>query len=243
VEKAHPQRQTQFSRDDGTAPLMRLGCQSGLQCPVTRTGGGKVPNVLANNRVSVSPVERTTVAMNRPHVTHLDTAFLQLAFAIKLWHYVECYKIDKDAFDISLTAKQDEADTDQVCLPQNQFNTYEDLRTAASNNILICFGATAITLWEAINEKGGINTRKLNPSSNYNECLASLAYMIRCCFAHGTAVPKWKMEDKYRFIYKIGNKTIDLRYMNGKVFDFGQICGYETLSIIRSEAEANDMLL
>lgn len=178
-----------------------------------------------------------------PHSAVIDTAFLQLSFAIKLWHFLdddECL-ISKDAFDIALTIEDLE---NRVCLPHNEFSTYQDIRLAASNNISICFGAVAITLWEAIRERTGFTNKKLNPLNSYEEQLAALSYMIRCCFAHGTASPIWVIRDKkYKMTYQVGNKTVDLSSIrDGQPFDYASIGGYETLWLLRAEAQSRYLL-
>jgi len=89
--------------------------------------------------------------MTTSHATYLGTAFLQLSFAVKLRHYIDEHPIDKGQFDISLTVE--DAD-DRICLPHNEFKSQEDLLLAADNNISICFGVAAISLWLAIEEKG-----------------------------------------------------------------------------------------
>ncbi|MGH9425078.1 MAG: hypothetical protein ACRD2L_02050, partial [Terriglobia bacterium] len=158
---------------------------------------------------------------------------------IKLWNYLGSHPFDKDAFDIPLTI---EDQSNWVCLPHNEFSTFEQIRVAAENNISICFGAAAITLWEAISEKNSYANATINPSNTTEEMLAGLSYMIRCCFAHGTVVPKWKISDKYKIIYKVSNKTVDLRAVDGKPFDYEAIGGYETLWLLKAEARANGLL-
>ncbi len=179
--------------------------------------------------------------MNALHVDHIDTAFLQLSFAIKLWNFLEVHPIDKDDFDIALTI---EDPASRVCLPHNEFNTYQELLDAAANNISICFGAVAITLWEAIREHTGWSSGKLNPQNTPEENLAALTYMIRCCFAHGTARPVWSIrDDKYKTIYRVGNKAVDLSQIPDKQpFEYSSIGGYETLWFLMAEARAKNLL-
>lgn len=176
---------------------------------------------------------------SQPHFAGLETAFMQLSFAIKLWHYLDSHPFDKDAFDIPLTI---EDQSNRVCLPHNEFSTLEEIQVAAENNISICFGAAAITLWEAISEKNGITSTTINPSNTTKEMLAGLIYMIRCCFAHGTVVPRWKIGNKYKIIYKVGNKRVDLQNVDGKPFDYEVIGGYEALWLLRAEATSKGML-
>lgn len=179
--------------------------------------------------------------MNNPHLDHIDTAFLQLSFSIKLWHFLDQHPISKGDFDIALTI---EDPGNRVCLAHNEFNTYQDLQVAAENNISICFGATAITLWEAIREKTRFTSGKLNPLNGHKERLAALSYMIRCCFAHGTATPVWSIRDKkYKTSYQVGNKSVDLSLItDGQPFDYSSIGGYETLWLLRADAQAGGLL-
>src|SRR5216684_4525833 len=120
-----------------------------------------------------------TGVMIHPHVVHLDTAFLQLSFALKLIRYLDDHPVNKKEFDISLTFEDDRS---RICLPHGEFHTYDDIKGAACNNFQICFGAAAITLWEAFREKG-YSSKNIDPSRNDKENLVSLSYMIRCCFA------------------------------------------------------------
>jgi len=176
-----------------------------------------------------------------PHHDHIDTAFLQLSFAIKLWHFLDVHPIEKGNFDIDLTLEDPGS---RVNLKHNEFDTYQDLQIAAENNISICFGSAAITLWEAIREHSGLSNHNLNPNGSRRENLAALSYMIRCCFAHGTAQPTWSiLNAKYRTTYRVGNKTIDLSPIAaGQIFDYASIGGYETLWHLKAEARANGLL-
>ena len=175
------------------------------------------------------------------HLQHIDTAFHQLSFSIKMWHYVDNGKIDKDAFDIDLVIKDAR---NCLCLNANEFHSYDDLIAASENNVSICFGVAAITLWEAIKEKTGYEPKNLNPSFDRKHNIASLSYMIRCCFAHGTAQPVWSIyNNKYKTKYNVGNKVIDLSPIsNGHPFDYSSIEGYETLWFLRDEARTHQML-
>jgi hypothetical protein len=176
-----------------------------------------------------------SVTMKTPHHDHIETAFLQLSFAIKLWNFLDTNPIDKEKFDIDLTIR----DSDNcVCLSEGEFHTYDDLILASENNISIAFGATALTLWEAIKEHNAISTKQLNPKSNQKDSLAALSYMLRCCFAHGTAAPVWSIQDpKYKILYRVGNKAIDLSTIaDGQAFDYQSIGGYETLWLLRDVA-------
>lgn len=179
--------------------------------------------------------------MNTPHHDHIDTAFLQLSFAIKLWRFLDEHPINKEDFDINLTIEDPGS---RICLPHNEFLTYQDLQLAAENNISICFGAAAITLWEAIREHSGLVSGKLNPSNSRKENLAALSYMLRCCFAHGTASPVWSIQDnKYKTVYIVDYKTINLSAVADKQpFDYSSIGGYETLWGLKKESRAEGLI-
>lgn len=175
--------------------------------------------------------------MSTPHHEHIATAFLQLSFAIKLWIFLEDYPIDKEKFDTTTLIQSPE---NCVELPRGEFHTYQDLQLASENNISIAFGAAAITLWEAIREHNSFVPKKINPQANTKENLVALSYMLRCCFAHGSAIPVWSiLNEKYKTKYRVGNKTIDLSVINnGDPFNYGSIGGYKTLWLLRDDAYA-----
>ena len=172
---------------------------------------------------------------------HIETAFLQLSFAIKLWHYLGEHPIRKDEFDIALTA-QDQRNC--VCLAADEFPTYQVIQLASENNITIAFGAAAITLWEAIREHSSINLGCLNPANGKRDELAAFSYMLRCCFAHGMAAPVWSIKsNKYKVRYHIGNKIIDLSALDGMPFDdYQSIGGYDTLWQLKAESYKNGLI-
>jgi len=175
------------------------------------------------------------------HHEHIETAFIQLSFTIKLWHFLDAHPIDKDLFDIDLTIQDPGS---RVCLRGGEFHTYCDMQLAAENGVSIAFGAAAITLWEAIREYSGLTSSDLDPQASRKHNLAALSYMVRCCFAHGTAVPVWSIHQrKYRTRYRVGRKIIDLTAMgNGQPFTYLSIGGYETLWLLRDSAHQNGLL-
>jgi hypothetical protein len=170
----------------------------------------------------------------KPHFDHLETAFLQLSFSLKLWHFLHEHPFNKDDFDIDLTTGVAE---DWAILSSNEFKSYDDIILAAENNISITWGIAALTLWEAIRECNHLEAKDLRPLSSRKHSIASLVYMIRCCFAHGSARPTWCIKPKFRLQYKVGNKSIDLSNVeNGKPFDWQDVGGRETLWHIKGEA-------
>ncbi len=59
--------------------------------------------------------------MSEPHFDHVDPAFLQLSFAIKLWHYLDVHQIEKNEFDIPLTIE--DPDNGSVCQKMSSIRT------------------------------------------------------------------------------------------------------------------------
>ncbi|MBP0633712.1 MULTISPECIES: hypothetical protein [unclassified Cupriavidus] len=76
-------------------------------------------------------------------MNYLDTAFAQLAFAAKLCDYAEQGKLNLAEFDQPLAFEDARA---IWVLPDHIFHSYDDLRNACGNQLLIAFGAAAITL-------------------------------------------------------------------------------------------------
>ena len=179
--------------------------------------------------------------MNPRNLDLVDTAFLQVSFALKLWHFLDVHPIDKDAFDIALTVEDGGA---RISLPHNEFSSYDAMRVASEHNVSICFGVAANTLWEAMREKGDIKTRALAPDADRASNLASLTYMIRCCFAHGPVAPVWRIErNKYKTRYWVGNREIDLSAIgDGTPFEYASIGGHETLWLLKDDALAEGLI-
>jgi hypothetical protein len=134
----------------------------------------------------------------------------------------------------------------------NEFHSFSDLICVVENMVGVSFGVAAITLWEAVRETTGFHQRDSAPKKPHKteeseelkkNRLAGLCYMIRCCFAHGTALPVWRIEnEKYKTIYQIGNKEIDLRKIDKEPFDYSHIGGMETLRFLRDECLKLGML-
>ncbi len=173
--------------------------------------------------------------MNQPNLEIIDSAFLQLSFALKLWHFLDVHPIEKEIFDGNLTIEDEGS---RIALPHNEFPNYGAVKVASENNFSICFGAVANTLWEAISERYALSSRQLDPEADRIQNLASLAYMIRCCFAHRPASPVWRIQNrKYKTTYRVGNKVIGLSNVeDGTPFEYSSIQGYETLWLLKAEA-------
>jgi hypothetical protein len=121
---------------------------------------------------------------------------------------------------------------------QGEFHSDGDLILAAENNISICFGAAAITLWEAIREHSGLESKQLMPAASERDRIAGLAFAIRCCFAHGAAAPSWEFTEKYRLRYEFPGFVVDLTSKQGLPFDYSHLGGPGGLRQLRYLAES-----
>lgn len=82
---------------------------------------------------------------------YLDTAFLQLQFAIKLMVSAESGALKVEDLDRPLTIADGKS---VMVLPDRVFSTQDDLVNACQNNVTIAFGAAAITLNRCREEAG-----------------------------------------------------------------------------------------
>jgi hypothetical protein len=102
---------------------------------------------------------------------------------------------------------------------------------------MLSFGNASITLWEAIKKRGIYDESKLvklPALTTEEEKLSGLAYMLRCCFAHGLTRPTWEIRhQRYKIHINKWHKSIDLSMLSGNAFTYEQIGGYETLWFIR----------
>ena len=167
----------------------------------------------------------------RPHHEALETAFLQLSFAMKVWHFVRSGGVPRESFDIALTAV-DEAGVRYVML-EGEFESDDDMILASENNVSICFAAAALTLWEAIREHSDLESSTLSPSTSEREKIAGLAFAIRCCFAHAIAAPRWKLTPKYRLRYELPGLSVDLTSAHDQPFDYSYLGGPDGLRVLR----------
>jgi hypothetical protein len=175
-----------------------------------------------------------------PHHEALETAFLQLSFAMKIWHFVRSGGLQRESFDIALTAV-DDAGVPYVTL-EGEFQSDDDLILASENNVSICFAAAAITLWEAIREHSGLECKTLSPSAYERDSIAGLAFAIRCCFAHGTAAPRWKLTPKYRLRFELPGLSVDLTSADGQPFDYSYLGGPDGLRVLRRAAASASLV-
>jgi len=87
-------------------------------------------------------------------------------------------------------------------------------------------------------------SEKLNLINKRKDNLAPFRYMLRCCFAHGTARPIWYIQDgQYKTTYQVGNKTINASQIaNQQAFDYSSIGSYGTLWYLKIEPWAQRLL-
>jgi hypothetical protein len=161
----------------------------------------------------------------REAVEDVEIGFRQLEFAIKLLSYIETDNINPTAFD-----------TDHIVLlssgnlrfPSINFQSKDALVRAASINVIIVFAATTLVLDQAFDAIG------IKPNFQSNDDtgkLRLLVYMVRCCYAHGVADPRWNVTNKKAGVLTVNieGQTIplDLPRLHGQTFDISQIGGYE----------------
>ncbi|AXS39732.1 hypothetical protein [Breoghania sp. L-A4] len=169
---------------------------------------------------------------------YLPTAFAQLFFSWKLYHYALEGKIDREGLDSEITFKSE--DQSQIfVLPARIFDNENDFILAFENNLTIAFGAAAITLDRARYEAG---YDLPNPIRSENDQCIALCYQIRCAFAHDIAEPRWKIKERYRRTYEFGGIQIDLTNLDGAVFGYHQIGGPGRLIAIKDYAVVNDLV-
>jgi hypothetical protein len=174
-------------------------------------------------------------ARNKHYMTppeQVHQAFLHLCWAIKLDSYLKVHppanKVDFDNHQSILDP------TDTLHLPDNQFDTINDILLGAENSIRLSAGALFLALDTALEEAGF----KTDPSAQdaFGQ-LRILIYMCRCAFAHNVLAPHWNVNGQYRRQLKIALSSIslqlDLNQLAGQPFDIHQIGGYSQLFKIK----------
>ncbi|MGX5218156.1 hypothetical protein ACVTMO_05785 [Pseudomonas segetis] len=166
-------------------------------------------------------------------MNYLDTAFTQLAFAWKLHNYACEGKIDLDDLDREITYT--DGRNSILVLPNKVLQTHDDLILALENNLVIAFGAAAITL-NRCREEAGI-TLAPNFATEVDE-FAGLAYQIRNAFAHDIAEPKWNItKARYAREYRFGGMSFNLSKVGNKRFEYSDIGGPDRLFRIKEYAQ------
>ncbi len=165
---------------------------------------------------------------------YVETAFLQLAFAWKLYNYALDGHINRADLDKPLTFQEGGS---VLVLPDRAFETRDDLILAFENNLTIAFGAAAITLNRCREESG----LKLAPDIvNEIDQFAAVTYQIRNAFAHDIAEPRWNItQPRYARPYEFGGIRIDLTTVGNKLFEYQDIGGPDVLFLMRDYAETH----
>ena len=165
---------------------------------------------------------------------YLPTAFANLFFAWKLYHYGLDGKIDVDDLDADITFQENGM---IFVLPRRIFENYGDFINALQNNLTIAFGAAAITLKRSCEEAG---LKEPNDIVSENDQCIALISQIRNAFSHDISEPRWEMRNpKYLRVYEFGGIRVDLTGLNGQLFAYEQIGGPDALILIKEYAETN----
>ena len=159
----------------------------------------------------------------KDYLDQIDACFKQFDFSIKLWQYIKEGHIDLARFDDDLTVQSTNR---SYQLKKGTFRTNQMLVDVSRNIIGVSFGAAAITLSRAIEKTGWKPPLKYDSEKDQ---LASLMYMVRCCFAHDFANPKWCISRSNRRRLSIDGIEIDLHDKHGVDFDYSHIGGAENL--------------
>jgi hypothetical protein len=165
---------------------------------------------------------------------YIETAFGQLAFAWKLYDYALNGKINLDELDQPLTFQEGRM---VLVLPDKVFNNPDDLILALENNLVITFGAAAITLNRCREEAG---LRLADPIETEFDQFAGLAYQIRNAFAHDIAEPRWNITNRrYARRYEFGGIRVDLTNVGTKNFEYRDIGGPDVLFHMKAYGESH----
>lgn len=164
----------------------------------------------------------------------VEIAFWQLEFSIKLLTFCELKKLDPSEFDTDHLVKLEEGN---LHFPSGHFSDSDNIIRAANVSVALAFGASALALDKAF------ETAEIPPdpeSDNNVARIRTLIYMVRCAYAHGIAEPRWEIRGNYRRAMSVELEGIithlDLKKLDGKVFDFKHIGGHSNWNRMRDAA-------
>ena len=165
---------------------------------------------------------------------HIDTAFTQLAFAWKLYHYALEGKINLTELDCPITFQ----DAGMVLvLPDRIFDSHDELLVALENNLVITFGAAAIALNRCREEA---HIKLADPIQTEIDQFAGVVYQIRNAFAHNIAEPRWNITNpRFARVYQFGGIKIDLSGVGTKRFEYKDIGGPEVLFWLKQYGQSS----
>ena len=162
---------------------------------------------------------------------YIETAFDQLAFAIKLMQAAEDGRLDLESIDRPLTIAEGQS---VLVLPDRVLGSVDDLIHVCQNYVTIAYGAAAITL-NRCREEASVSLP--NPILTEADEWVALVYQIRNAFAHDIAEPRWQINARYAREYKIGWVEADLRGLDGVLFEYAHVRGPEGLFRLKAYGE------
>ncbi len=167
-------------------------------------------------------------------MNYVSTAFSQLAFAWKLYDYALEGKINLAELDRPLTFQGGGM---VFVLPDKVLDTPDDLILALENNLVITFGAAAITLNRCREEAGLTLSAEIETEADQ---FIGVTYQIRNAFAHDIAEPRWNItKQRYARLYEFGGIRIDLTGVGTKRFEYQDIGGPDVLFRMKDFAETH----
>ncbi|PMY49784.1 MULTISPECIES: hypothetical protein [Pseudomonas] len=167
-------------------------------------------------------------------MNYVGTAFTQLAFAWKLYDYALEGKIDLNELDRPLMFQGGGM---VLVLPDKVLDTPDDLLLALQNNLIITFGAAAITLNRCREEAGYRLPAEIQTEIDH---FIGATYQIRNAFAHDIAEPRWNItKPRFARLYEFGGIQIDLTRVGTKEFEYQDIGGPDVLFLMKKYAEAH----
>jgi hypothetical protein len=165
---------------------------------------------------------------------YIDAAFKQLAFAWKLYDYALEGNINLDELDKPFTFQEGGM---VLVLPDKVFESPNELVVALENNLVVAFGAAAITLNRCREEVG---VKLADPIVSEIDQFASLAYQVRNAFAHDIAEPRWNITNaRYARAYEFGGIRVDLSSVGSKRFEYADLGGPDVLFWMKTYGESH----
>lgn len=166
---------------------------------------------------------------------YLDTAFAQLSFAWKLYHYALDGRISLDDLDQPLVIESEDRRFVLATLPDKIFHGANDMVHAFTNNVTIAYGAAAITLNRCREEQ---KIDLADPIVTAQDQWAAVIYQVRNAFAHDIAEPRWNIiRPRYARLYDLGDFQIDLTNLRTKPFEYADLGGPDVLYWLKSYGE------
>ena len=157
---------------------------------------------------------------------YLPTAFGQLAFAWKLYNYGLKGKINAEELDADVTWR----DEGNFFVVPRALGSADDLIIALENNLVIAFGAAAITL-NRVREEMDIPLP--DPIETDAEQCIALIYQVRNAFAHDIAEPVWRVNGRYRRELQFGKVRVNLSQLDGEPFRYEHLGGIDVFYRIK----------